>query len=137
MATSSPIGFGEVGNEMSHSFRPKTEEQKRNSPLNLIGAYLLGKIQDSISPPGSLQTSGVDLNNDAYFKANPVSAYGQEKPIIPSVNVRIPIAPPELNMNPNEEPKPIHVGPTHFGPTHFGPRTPDPAHLQIDSDWGK
>ena len=135
MATSAPIGFGEVGKEMSHSFRPKTEEERRNSPINLIGAYLIGKIKDSVSPPDSPQASGVDLNNDAYFKANPISAYGQPKPIAPSVNAQRSIAPPTLNTNPNEEPKPIHVEPIHSGPTHFGPRTPDPAHLQIESDW--
>ena len=73
MATSAPIGFGEVGNEMSHSFRPKTEEQKRNAPFALLQAYLVKKIADAIEPPGTKQSSGVDLNNNAYFKANPIN----------------------------------------------------------------
>jgi hypothetical protein len=129
-STSTPIGFGEVGNEMSQTFRPKTEEEKRNSPLNLIGAYLLGNIKDSISPSGSVSPSGVNLNNDAYFNANPISTYSQQSPV----------APPTPIMNSNEginpiHSGPIHSGPIHSGPTHFGPRPPDPAHLQIDSDW--
>ena len=133
MATSAPIGFGEVGNEMSHSFRPKTEEQKRNAPFALLQAYLVKKIADAIEPPGTKQSSGVDLNNNAYFKANPIN------PVATNSLNNSPIRPPQaIDMgapslaNANKEIKPIHVG-----PVHYDPRTPDPAHLQIDSDWGK
>jgi hypothetical protein len=126
------IGLGELGHEMSNSFRSKSEEEKKNSPLNLIGGYLIGKLKDSIKPPGTENTQGVNLNNEAYFKAHPVSSYGEIKSVAPNVVAQNPIAPPMSNKNMEENPASIHIA-----PIHLGPKTPDPAHLQIDSDWNQ